>query len=235
MFAQDPLFDDSSAAEPGVNYHLLAEAASNPGVSVVGSAPYVEPSLDQAKRNIRLVLDLAKQRGLHVDFHLDYNINSSAQPLIYDVINYMKEIKWSSLFPPDSIRQVTIGHGTRYSLFDDQKWRDLKDSIGDLPISFVALPQSDLYMMGKATPRSAKLAPRGTIHVPFVADLGLNIALSVNNVENAFTPQGSVDPLALCPLGVAIYQDASERTCQILLVSWPILLLSRAPHLGSRH
>ncbi|EIM86032.1 Metallo-dependent hydrolase [Stereum hirsutum FP-91666 SS1] len=219
VFAQDPLFDDPSATEPGDNYRLLVEAAATLGVSVIGSAPYVEPSLDQAKRNIKLVLNLAKEGGLHVDFHLDYNLNSSAQPLIYDVIQYMRELQWTSLFSRGSMRQVTIGHGTRYSLFDDQEWRDLKESIGDLPISFVALPQSDLYMMGKTYPRSAKLAPRGTIPVPFVADLGLDIALSVNNVENAFTPQGSVDPLPLCSLGVAIYQDASERACQILLVS----------------
>lgn len=218
VFAQDPLYDDPSAAEPGFNYDILGRTSSYPEISVVGSAPYVEPTLHQAKANIKLILDLAKQYNLHADFHLDYNLDASTQPLVYDVIDCMKKIGWNEGGPA---RRVTIGHGTRYSLFSEEEWLDLKQRIGDLPISFVALPQSDLYMMGKTELNSARLAPRGTIPVPFATSrMGMDVAMSVNNVGNAFTPQGSVDPLGLCPLGVATYQDASEDTCQTLVVSY---------------
>jgi len=39
----------------------------------------------------------------------------------------------------------------------------------------------------------------------------------VNNVENAFTPQGPIDPLALCPLGVAVFQSGTRKDCQSLV------------------
>ncbi|THH10764.1 hypothetical protein EW146_g8271 [Bondarzewia mesenterica] len=217
VFAQDPLFDDPHDEEPGDNYSILCDAARVPGVSVVGSAPYVEPQVAQSRRNISLLLRLAVELSLHADFHLDYNIDPSSPPLIYDVLKELKELDWAAQFPSDSIRKVTIGHGTRYSLFDSKQWEHLKFSVGDLPVSFVALPQSDMYMMGKGGADRAILPSRGTIPVPFVAGKELEVALSVNNVGNAFTPQGSVDPLLLCPLGIAIYQDASLRTCNTLL------------------
>ncbi|KAI0313051.1 hypothetical protein OF83DRAFT_590059 [Amylostereum chailletii] len=212
VFAQDPLFDSKDAAVPGVNYDVLLEAARTSGVSSIGSAPYVEPSTAQALQNISLLLALALNHDLLVDFHLDYNINPTSEPLIYALLDSMKAHKWTS-----RSRKVTIGHGTRYSLFTSDDWTRLKAAIGDLPVAFVGLPQSDTYMMGKGGEDPALLPPRGTIPVPFVASHGLEVSLSINNIDNAFTPQGTVDPLGLCTLGVALYQDATPAACRTLL------------------
>jgi len=91
-------------------------------------------------------------------------------------------------------------------------------------VHFVALPQSDLYMMGRPEPNAdgeldvgTGASPRGTLNVPQLIRLGFNAAIAVNNVGNAFTPQGAPDPLALCPLGVAVYQDGTVDGCRILL------------------
>lgn len=43
--------------------------------------------------------------------------------------------------------------------------------------------------------------------------------MAVNNVGNAFTPQGPPDPLALCTLGVALFQAGAKADCYRLLVS----------------
>ncbi|KAI0304476.1 Metallo-dependent hydrolase [Multifurca ochricompacta] len=210
VFAQDPLFESDLAESPGINFTLLSDAARTPGVSAVGSAPYVERTLAQSKQNISSVLQLAQRFGLLVDFHLDYSLDPSTPPLIYHLLDLVHA---QEVVP----KMITIGHGTRYSLFSATEWVGLQEKVGTLPISFVALPQSDLYMMGRSRDPS-RLAPRGTLPVPFIASLGLNIALSVNNIGNAFTPQGAPDPLALCPLGVAIYQDATAEACRTLLV-----------------
>ncbi|KAJ7780627.1 hypothetical protein DFH07DRAFT_910153 [Mycena maculata] len=201
-FAQEPLFDAPGATEPGRNYTLLVQAAETPDIQVVGSAPYVEPTTEQAKANIGLVLNLAKKCGCHVDFHLDYNLDPASEPLIYEVISAAKKLSWARQ------HRITIGHATRLQLFTPDQWVDLISAIGDLPIVFVGLPQSDMYIRGR------------TLEVPHLANkYGLDVAMSVNNVQNAFTPQGSVDPLSLCTLGVALFQSATPNNVRTLVRS----------------
>jgi hypothetical protein len=47
---------------------------------------------------------------------------------------------------------------------------------------------------------------------------GLQTALGVNNVSNAFMPHGSCDPLSVASLGVGIYQAGTKMDAEILLV-----------------
>ena len=210
VFAQERLFP-SDGSLPGRNLDLLREAAARPGVSVVGSAPYVEPSVVHAKRNIGFIFDIAAAQNLAVDFHLDYNLDPNSEPLIYEVIKQVKE---------ETTTRITIGHATRLQLFSPTEWDTLLSSIGSLPITFVALPQSDIYMQGRACAHQPLGAPRGTLRVPYLKErYGVDIAMSVNNVDNAFTPQGSVDPLSLCTFGVAIFQSAREEDLRTLVVS----------------
>ncbi|KAK1230356.1 hypothetical protein PQX77_006566 [Marasmius sp. AFHP31] len=214
-FAQEKLFESVNDTEPGKNYHLLLEAIDREGVEVVGSAPYVESSIAHAKKNLDLIIRAASSRSLHVDFHLDYNLDINSEPLIFEVIARIKEYS----FEHPKVR-VTIGHATRLQLFTADEWRDLINRIGDLPITFIALPNSDMYMQGREAKDTPLGAPRSTLRVPYLAkEYGLEVAMSVNNVENAFTPQGSLDPLALCPFGVAIFQAATTEDLEILLVS----------------
>ncbi|KAJ7109700.1 hypothetical protein C8R43DRAFT_904623 [Mycena crocata] len=212
VFAQEPLFDAVGTLEPGRNYTLLAQGAESPGIQVVGSAPYVEPTTEQAKVNIALILQLAQSRGCHVDFHLDYNLDPESEPLIYEVISLAKQISW-----PSTLR-ITIGHATRLQLFTPAEWTGLASAIGNLPITFVGLPQSDMYMLGRNETDSALGPPRSTLRVPYIANkYGFEVAMSVNNVQNAFTPQGSVDPLSLCTLGVTLFQSATPKDVRTLV------------------
>ncbi|KAI0372165.1 Metallo-dependent hydrolase [Pilatotrama ljubarskyi] len=214
VFAQDPFFASPVDDRPGLNYVLLQAATHRPGIEAVGSAPYVEPTIAHAKRNIELVLDLAVERGLHADFHLDYNLEPASEPLIWHVLDQLRARIQHGRWRPGA--HVCVGHATRLTLFTQEEWARLRVAILDerLPVTLVGLPPSDLYMMG----RNVEFAPRGTLNVPRLAeDHGLRVAMAVNNVENAFTPQGPVDPLSLCPLGVAIFQAGTKKDCRALL------------------
>ncbi|KAF8908868.1 hypothetical protein CPB84DRAFT_1724647 [Gymnopilus junonius] len=226
VFAQEPLFESLDHQNPGQNFSLLEDAASRHGVSVVGSAPYVEPSIDQAKRNITLIFDIADSRNIkQVDFHLDYNLDPNSEPLIYEVIAQVKR-RYQSVEGSDAVSggkvigacpRITIGHATRLQLFSEEQWSKLATAISDLPITFVGLPQSDIYMQGRAHWDEPLGAPRGTLRVPYIAQkYGIEIAMSVNNVENAFTPQGSVDPLSLCTFSVGVFQAATPKDIRSL-------------------
>ncbi|KAJ7175821.1 hypothetical protein C8R46DRAFT_1079631 [Mycena filopes] len=213
-FAQEPLFDGAEATQPGPNYNLLLQAAQTPGICVVGSAPYVESTTQQAKANIALILKLAQEHGHHVDFHLDYNLDPASEPLILEVISAARKLAWS----PEL--NITIGHATRMQLFTPTEWRDLVAAIGDLPIIFVGLPQSDMYMLGRKDIGTPLGPPRSTLRIPHIAnEYGIEMAMSINNAQNAFTPQGSLDPLSLCTLGVAIFQSATPKDITTLLRS----------------
>ncbi|EPT05239.1 hypothetical protein FOMPIDRAFT_125332 [Fomitopsis schrenkii] len=214
VFAQDPLFDHEADEHPGENYNLLREAVTREGVQAVGSAPYVEPTTEQARRNIDLVLQMAYAQKLHADFHLDYNLDASTEPLIWYLLQQVRQRKKTGEWHDGA--HVCVGHATRLSLFSTEEWARYHAMVeGDeLPVTLVGLPPSDMYMMGRGLPGR----PRATLNVPRLAkEYGVGVGMAVNNVENAFTPQGVVDPLALCPLGVAVFQDGTEMGCRTLI------------------
>lgn len=174
----------------------------------------MEPSVSQAKLNIDYILDLAFRNSKHADFHLDYNVEPHSDPLIFYLIDALKERIRTERWTLG--KWVTVGHATRLTLFTDEQWVTLKGLLRDLPIVLVGLPQSDLYMMGQAedSPRRRYTLDPTALWNRYE----MEVAMSVNNVDNAFTPQGGVDPLALCALGVALFQSATSRDCLTLLV-----------------
>ena len=202
------------------NYQQLILAVAEDGVEVVGSAPYVESNLDSAQRNIRAILDLAFKCHLHADFHLDYNLDMSQQPMIWYLLSELSQRIKTGQWHTDS--HVCVGHATRLTMFKDDEWEKFKKLVAKnaLPVTLVGLPQSDLYMMG----RNLHPIPRGTLNpVMLAAEHGVNIGMAVNNVGNAFTPQGLPDPLGLCTLGVAVFQAGTAAHAYNLIVChWPI-------------
>lgn len=210
---------------------------------MVGSAPYVEPTVEKAKRNISLIFDLADAHGLAlVDFHLDYNLDPNSELLIYEVISQVKmryrlgrttaseqhTHEASDKLTDASKRpcpHITIGHASRLQLLSHEEWRDLVDAIAEIPLVFVGLPQSDMYMLGRESSGPGLGAARGTLRVPHLArEYGIDIAMSVNNVDNAFTPQGSLDPLSLRTFGISVFQAATPEDVRTLVVCvFPIM------------
>ncbi|KAF9236489.1 hypothetical protein BU15DRAFT_89107 [Melanogaster broomeanus] len=212
-FAQEALYPSPGIETPGENFELLKSALTRDGISVVGSAPWVEPSLEHAHKNIAHILKLAQDNNLHADFHLDYNLDANVVPMVWETLRQMQNA---------GNRRVTIGHATRLGLFSEEEWSTLRKQLNNLPLEIVALPQSDIYMMGRPSSdgsRSVPLAGRTLDAARIWRDHGVRIALSVNNVENAFTPQGYVDPLTLACLGVALFQVGTEPEWRELLRS----------------
>lgn len=207
-FAQLPLFSGLDGGE--VIRKLMTAAAKTHGVDVLGSTPYVEADEIKMKMNVRWISSLALAQDKFLDFHMDYNLDQAKKPFIFDALDIIKERCWQNRRG----KMITMGHCTRLTQFGSADWEKLKESIGELPVSFVGLPTSDLFMM-----RTAENV-RGTLNVPkMIQEHGLQAAIAVNNVGNAFTPQGNCDPLAVASMGVGIYQSATKKEAEILYVS----------------
>lgn len=233
VFAQEPLFASSTAPIDATseNLTLLREAASRPGVSSIGSAPYVEPSRAHASQNIARILDLAVQFRLHADFHLDYarppaakagsesdrGTSANAEPMIWELLDRLKTWKGTGT--------ICIGHATLLTAFFSDSTSPSQDqgqnqwerylalttspALSHLRITLIALPPSDLYMMG-CTLDVARLEE----------EHGIRAAMSVNNVGNAFGPRGCVDPLeGVVGLAAVVGGRGTVRRWESLVVS----------------
>lgn len=212
-FAQLPLFSPAQDDAKGeVIRDLMRTAARGGYIGAIGSTPYVEADREKMKQNVEWMVDLSIEFGLHLDFHLDYNLDPKVEPMVWHVIETLKERQWKK---HTSDKTVVLGHCTRLTLWEDSQWRRLASAIAEagLPISFVGLPTSDLFMM--RTGQQPEI--RGTLNIPrLINEYGLNTSIGINNIGNAFTPQGSCDPLALACQGVGIYQAGTKRDTELL-------------------
>ncbi|KAK5126140.1 hypothetical protein LTR85_011495 [Meristemomyces frigidus] len=217
-FAQLPLFSPSQDDPQGeVIRGLMAQAAAMQAVDCVGSTPYVETSRALMEQNVEWMVALSKRENLHLDFHLDYNLDPETEPMVWHVVEALKAQDWPTTAATLERRQrqktVALGHCTRLTLWPAAEWRRLAAEIADaeLPIHFVGLPTSDLFMM-RTLDRT-----RGTLDIPnLIKDHNLNACIGVNNIGNAFTPHGSADPLTLACNGVGIYQAGTARDAEVL-------------------
>ncbi|PYI04846.1 Metallo-dependent hydrolase [Aspergillus sclerotiicarbonarius CBS 121057] len=210
-FAQDPIFSTEHGEE---NRRLMEDAVRRPQVDVIGTTPYVEMTMEAAKRNITWAIERALECNKHVDFHLDYNLDAGKEALVWFVLSALTEKGWTV---HSTDKRVMLGHCTRLTLFRDEEWELLAREIRDnnLPVSFVGLPTSDMYMAAPSSKSHDR--PRGTLQVlEMINKHGLDAVIGINNVGNAFTPWGSEDPLSLACLGVGIYQAGTTKTAELL-------------------
>ena len=221
-FAQDPIF---SGEHGYANRALLEKALAEHGdaVDVLGTTPYVEADHTTAVRNIEWAVHAALQRNVHLDFHLDYNLDPEKEAAVWDVVRLLSKTEW----PRKTDKKVVLGHCTRLTLFPRPALRRLALEIerAKLPISFVGLPTSDLYMMGRPGKGERDGVggiggerPRGTLQIPMLIrePYYFDCAIGINNVGNAFTPWGSADPLRLACLGVGIYHAGTVADAELL-------------------
>ncbi|PLN81331.1 Metallo-dependent hydrolase [Aspergillus taichungensis] len=215
-FAQDPVF---SGPHGGENRRLIESALLRDGVDVLGSTPYVESDAESAKRNIEWAVQTALAHDKHLDFHLDYTLDPGREPLVWTVLDALRRWGWTG---KSTQKRVMLGHCTRLTLFGEDEWARLAKEIAEdeLPVSFVGLPTSDLYMAAPPAgggKNGGMATPRGTLQVPrLVREYGLDAVVGVNNVGNAFTPWAAADPLGLACLGVGVYQAGTRADAELL-------------------
>jgi len=216
-FAQERLFG-SDASDHGANYTLLQESLTRPGVSVVGSAPWVETSEAHALENISRIFSLARKHNLHVDFHLDYNLDPAVEPMVWRVTDEMYSMGWTKA--NNASKVVTLGHATRLALLNKDELHRLRACMQALPMHIVGLPPSDIYMMGRSNEGGGPSLGDRTLNAPRLwREHHIQVALDANNVENGFTPHGSLDPLSLISWTVGLYQAGREDDWRTLLAS----------------
>ncbi|KAH6693611.1 hypothetical protein F5X68DRAFT_273174 [Plectosphaerella plurivora] len=216
-FAQDPIF---STLRGELNRAILSAALDDFGteIDVLGTTPYVEKTEEAGLQNIRWAIDTALRYKLHLDFHIEYNLDSGeGLGHVGDVIDFLVAQQWPT---GKGAKTVVLGHATRLTRVPDRTMADLAGKLhrAQLPVHFVGLPTSDMYMMGRSAEGATSHArQRGTLNVPLlIREYGLNACMSVNNVGNAFTPYGNGDPLTLASWCVGLYHAGTLDDARLL-------------------
>jgi cytosine/creatinine deaminase len=178
VFAQEGITNRPGSGE------LLRQAMAIGG-DAIGSAPYVDPDPEQ---NIRIVFDIAQEFNCEVDFHLDFLEDDQPLALPF-VIEETCRRGWQN--------RVCLGHMTKLAALSPAELRAIAPAIREAGISILALPASDVYMMSRKDTHNVR---RGVAPVNHLAEMGVNVGLAVNNVQNLFTPFGDGDVLKICTL-----------------------------------
>lgn len=216
VFAQEPIYSGTLCA---TNRELMEAAVVNEHVSVVGTTPYVESDEENTEKNIDWAIQMASGCGVHLDFHLDYNLDGS-QDAWTDLV--ARKLASTSLYQRNQSisadTTVVLSHCTRLTLYDEPDWKALSQLVQHLKLCFVGLPTSDLYMMGKPKDHEGGgERVRGTLQIThMIRKYGIQGAIAINNVGNAFTPYGSCDPLSVASMGVGLYHAGTKQDAKLL-------------------
>lgn len=179
----------------------LLRQAMHMGGDVIGSAPYVDPD---PERNIYTVFDIAQEFDCNVDFHLDFLDDELPLSLPF-VIKETCRRGWQG--------RVCLGHMTKLAALSPAELAAIAPAIREAGISILALPASDVYIMSRKDTHNVR---RGVAPVHHLAEMGVNVGLAVNNVQNLFTPFGDGDVLKICTLLAQVLQlgtAASHELC----------------------
>jgi cytosine deaminase len=155
------------------------------GADVVGGVPYIDRD---ASAHVERVFALAREFDRDVDFHLD-TFDEARDLSIHRVAELTVAQGWQG--------RVCAGHMTALGALEPDALAPIAAMIREAGISVLALPATDLYLMGRGDTRNVR---RGLAPVRRLADAGVNVAVATNNVQNPFTPWGDADLLRMANL-----------------------------------
>ncbi|WP_127497286.1 amidohydrolase family protein [Paenibacillus glycanilyticus] len=172
-FPQDGLFHDEGMP-------LLMKQAVALGADAIGGITYMDADVGA---HLEFVFRLAQQYGLPVDLHVDFSDNPK-QLAIREVIEATRKFGMNG--------QVSVGHLTSLGAAGHAEAERIAAGIAEAGIHVISLPLTDLYLNGRGEHKGDY---RGLTPISLLLEHGVNVIYGSNNVQNAFTPFGTTDPL----------------------------------------
>jgi cytosine deaminase len=173
--------------EGAVSRRALQEALGL-GVDLVGGAPASDPDPVGA---VRLLLQIAAESEADVDLHIDESTDPSAGCL-QELAKAVLETGFAG--------RVTASHCVSLGSQDPGLCREIATLVAAAGISVVTLPQTNLYMQGRA---GGPNQVRGLTAIRALQAAGVVVAAGGDNWRDPFNPLGRIDPLETASLMVA--------------------------------
>ena len=181
-FPQDGVLRASGGVE-------LLEKALDKGVDVVGGIPHFERTMDQGRESVRVLCEIAAQRGLMVDMHCD----ESDDPHSRHVESLAYETQRLGLHG-----RVTGSHLTSMHSMDNYYVSKLLPLMAEARMHCVCNPLVNMNLQGRHDTYPKR---RGLMRVPELMDMGINVAFGHDDVMDPWYPMGSHDMLEVAHMG----------------------------------
>ncbi|MGW3623008.1 amidohydrolase family protein [Streptomyces sp. NPDC000880] len=156
------------------------------GADVIGGCSYNEADLDDCRRHVDLVFELAAEFGVPADLHADFG-NDASDPRFA-----MAEYIAGATARSGMGGRVALGHMTSLAGRPPAERRAVLAKLAAAGVAVVPLPATDMHLGGRTDEVNTR---RGIAPVRELWDAGVTTAFSSNNVRNAFTPYGNADLL----------------------------------------
>ena len=166
----------------------MMEEALKMGATVVGGCPYNERSWEDTQSHVDECFKLAQKYGRPLDLHTDFADDTSDHRFAAAAYIAQKTIDTGYQ------GRVTLGHMTSLGALLPDQAKPVIELLKNADISIVTLPATDTYLGGRKDQASPR---RGLTPIRALRSAGVNVAYASNNIRNAFTPFGKVDPLQI--------------------------------------
>ena len=191
---------DGLLRAPGAMANL--KRALDLGVEVVGGIPHFERTSEQGAESVRLLCELAAERGLPVDMHCD----ESDDPLSRHIETLAFQTRRLGLEG-----RVTGSHLTSMHSMDNYYMSKLIPLIREAGVQVVANPLINITLQGRHDSYPKR---RGMTRVPELMAAGVNVAFGHDCVMDPWYSLGSADMLEVAQMGLHVAQMTSQAQMQ---------------------
>jgi cytosine/creatinine deaminase len=205
---------DGLLRSPGAWAHL--QRALDMGVDVVGGIPHFERTVADGSTSVRMLCELAAQRGLQVDMHCD----ETDDPLSRHVETLAAETHRLGLHG-----RVTGSHLTSMHSMDNYYVSKLLPLMAQAQLNVVANPLINITLQGRHDSYPKR---RGLTRVPEQLAAGLTVAFGHDCVMDPWYSLGMADMLQVAHMGVHVAQmtsPAAMRQCFEAITTAPARIL----------
>jgi cytosine/creatinine deaminase len=190
--------------------------ALDKGVDVIGGIPHFERTMADGASSVRMLCELAAQRGLLVDMHCD----ESDDPLSRHVETLAFETQRLGLHG-----RVVGSHLTSMHSMDNYYVSKLLALMAEARVGVVANPLINITLQGRHDTYPKR---RGMTRVPEQLAAGLTVAFGHDCVMDPWYSLGSGDMLEVAHMGLHVAQMTSQaamRQCFEAVTTSPVKLM----------
>jgi cytosine/creatinine deaminase len=164
------------------------------GVDVVGGIPHFERTMSEGGASVRVLCEIAAERGKMVDMHCD----ESDDPLSRHIETLAFEAQRLGLQG-----RVTGSHCTSMHSMDNYYVSKLIPLIAQSGVSIIANPLVNIHLQGRHDTYPKR---RGMTRVPELMAAGVTVAFGHDDVQDPWYPLGSGDMLEVVHMGAHVAQ-----------------------------
>jgi cytosine deaminase len=188
---------DGVLRSPGGMENL--KRALDKGVDVVGGIPHFERTMQEGAASVKLLCEIAAERGLPVDMHCD----ESDDPLSRHIETLAFETQRLGLHG-----RVTGSHLTSMHSMDNYYVSKLIPLMAEAQLQVVANPLINITLQGRHDTYPKR---RGMTRVPELLAAGINVAFGHDCVMDPWYSLGSGDMLEVAHMGLHVAQMTSQQ------------------------